>query len=282
MRSPSIFRRLHIACLLATLSAPLLASAGQSCDEAPLSSAMVSKAMQTALNVTNVLDQRHDNVALLGRVGQDLSAYNLKYSHVGFIYRISPDAPWRVVHLLNACGTAESDLWYQGLGNFFLDDLFSYDSVAIIPPREVGDKLLKRFQNSSALRSVHSSHYSLVGYPFSTRYQNSNDWVLETLAATEAKDASVDSREQAQAWLRLAGYKPSEMQVGALKRLGGRLFKANVAFDDHPSELRYSNRIQTVTVDSIMQFLSRRNEGWQIIEIPSLDGDPARSASFGK
>ncbi|PFH29685.1 hypothetical protein BX604_3466 [Burkholderia sp. JKS000303] len=282
MRSPSIFRRLHIPCLLATLSAPLLASAGQSCDEAPLSPAMVSKAMQTALNVTNVLDQRHDNVALLGRVGQDLSAYNLKYSHVGFIYRISPDAPRRVVHLLNACNTAESDLWYQGLGNFFLDDLFSYDSVAIIPPREVGDKLLQRFQNSSALRSVHSSRYSLVGYPFSTRYQNSNDWVLETLAATEARDASVDSREQAQAWLRLAGYKPSEMQVGALKRLGGRLFKANVAFDDHPSELRYSNRIQTVTVDSIMQFLSRRNEGWQIIEIPSLDGDPARSASFGK
>ncbi|QTD91909.1 DUF2145 domain-containing protein [Burkholderia anthina] len=282
MKSPSIFRCLRIACFLAPLSAPLLASAGQSCDEAPLSPVMVSKAMQTALNVTNVLDQRHDNVALLGRVGQDLSAYNLKYSHVGFIYRISSDGPWRVVHLLNACGTAESDLWYQGVGNFFLDDLFSYDSVAIIPPREVGDKLLERFRNPGALRSVHSSRYSLVGYPFSTRYQNSNDWVLETLAATEAKDASIDSREQAQAWLKLSGYKPSEMQVGALKRLGGRMFKANVAFDDHPSELRYSSRIQTVTVDSIMQFLSRRNEGWQIVEIPSPDDDPERSASFGK
>jgi hypothetical protein len=247
---------------------PRLATAGQSCDEAPLSSAVFSKAMTTALNVTTVLDQRHDNVALLARVGQDLSSYKLKYSHVGFVYRDGPDAPWRVVHLLNTCGTAKSDLWYQGVGNFFLDDLFSFDSAVLIPPKEIADKLMRRFHDGGALRAVHDSQYSLVGYPFSTRYQNSNDWVLETLAAVEAKDAKIQTREQAQAWLKLAGYLPSEMQIGALKRLGGRMFKANVAFDDHPSELRYSDRIQTVTVESIMQFVTLRNEGWQIVEIP--------------
>ncbi|XLM22221.1 DUF2145 domain-containing protein, partial [Chromobacterium piscinae] len=32
---------------------------------------------------------------------------------------------------------------------------------------------------------------------------------------------------------------------------GGRMFKANVAFDDHPNELRFADRIQTVSVDSI-------------------------------
>ena len=44
---------------------------------------------------------------------------------------------------------------------------------------------------------------------------------------------------------------------------------ANVAFDDHPNELRYSDRIRTVTVDSITQFLTDRNEGWEIVEIPA-------------
>lgn len=61
------------------------------------------------------------------------------------------------------------------------------------------------------------------------------------------------------------------MKIGAFKRLGGRMFNANVAFDDHPSELRYSDRIQTVTVESIMQFLSQRDEGWKILQIQLQD-----------
>jgi hypothetical protein len=268
MSKQARLKLLKVSGLLLALSLPILAEAGQTCGEAALTPAVFSKAMATAVNVTTELDRRHENAALLGRVGQDLSDYGLKYSHVGFIYRTAPDAPWRIVNLLNACGTAKSDLWYQGVGNFFLDDLFSFDSIVMIPPKEIADKLVQRFQDPPALRSVHDPDYSMVGYPFSTRYQNSNDWVLETLAAIEAKDAKVENRDQAQAWLKLAGYRPSEMQIGPLKRLGGRMFKANIAFDDHPSELRYADRIQTVTVDSIMQFLIERKEGWQIVKIP--------------
>jgi hypothetical protein len=32
---------------------------------------------------------------------------------------------------------------------------------------------------------------------------------------------------------------------------------ANVAFDDHPGEKRYSDRIETVTVDSVFAWLQR-------------------------
>jgi hypothetical protein len=32
---------------------------------------------------------------------------------------------------------------------------------------------------------------------------------------------------------------------------------ANVAFDDHPNELRYADRIETVTVDSVFAWLAR-------------------------
>ncbi|MCW3481750.1 DUF2145 domain-containing protein [Neisseriaceae bacterium JH1-16] len=74
---------------------------------------------------------------------------------------------------------------------------------------------------------------------------------------------------RAQAWLKLAGYQPSELLIRAFKRLGGRLSKANVAFDDHPTELRYSKRIQTVTVDSLIRFVKARDEGWQVIELPA-------------
>ena len=32
---------------------------------------------------------------------------------------------------------------------------------------------------------------------------------------------------------------------------------ANIAFDDHPTDKRYSDRIETVTVDSVFDWLER-------------------------
>lgn len=36
---------------------------------------------------------------------------------------------------------------------------------------------------------------------------------------------------------------------------------ANVAFDDHPNEKRFSDRIETVTVDSVFAWLQRSGMG---------------------
>ena len=47
------------------------------------------------------------------------------------------------------------------------------------------------------------------------------------------------------------------MKIGAMTRLGGRMTAANIAFDDHPNEKRFADRIETVTVDSVMSFLQR-------------------------
>jgi hypothetical protein len=38
---------------------------------------------------------------LLARAGQDLSSYQLQYSHFGWAYR-TPEGPWRVAHKLNS------------------------------------------------------------------------------------------------------------------------------------------------------------------------------------
>ena len=40
-------------------------------------------------------------------------------------------------------------------------------------------------------------------------------------------------------------------------RLGARAGSANVAFDDHPNEKRFADRIETVTVDSVLDWLKR-------------------------
>jgi hypothetical protein len=254
--------------LLAACCLPVMASAGQSCEEKPLTPDTFRLAMQTAQQLQTKLDEVGSNVVVVGRMGQDLSKYGLRYTHFGIMFRSEAGARWRVAHLLNECGTDRSDLWYEGLGNFFLDDMFRFDAVLLVPPPTVADRLLPRLQAGRPLRTLHTPHYNLVAYPFSTRYENSNTWVLETLAAASTTETHISSREQAQMWLKLNRYQPTEMNIGPLTRLGGRMFKANVAFDDHPNDLRYADRIQTVSVDSIIHFFDERQEGWKIIELP--------------
>ncbi|NRR30130.1 DUF2145 domain-containing protein [Oxalobacteraceae bacterium] len=258
----------HLAAALLALAAYTpLAYAGQSCEELPLTSKSFSDAMATGLAVQEALNASGRDVAIVGRQGQDLSKYGLKYSHVGLAYRPAAGQPWRIYELLNQCGTARSELWVDGLANFFMDDPYSLDAVLIVPPEKVAAKLGDALHQPAFLRGFHEAKYNMVAYPFSTKYQNSNQWVLEILAAAEASDIRIRNREQAQAWLKMAGYVPTEMHIGPLTRLGGRMVKANVAFDDHPSALRFSDRINAVTVDSIMAFVRQRDEGWTVQEL---------------
>jgi len=78
--------------------------------------------------------------------------------------------------------------------------------------------------------------------------------------------ASVRTRDQAQAWLQFKGYEPSVLKIGALTRLGGRVGSANIAFDDHPSDKRFADRIETVTVDSVLAWLPRA----QLASVPMV------------
>jgi len=75
------------------------------------------------------------------------------------------------------------------------------------------------------------------------------------------QDPSATTRERAQAWLMLQGYQPATLRLGAMTRLGARMTAANVAFDDHPNAKRFSDRIETVTVDSAFLWLQSRGLG---------------------
>ncbi|RJG05229.1 DUF2145 domain-containing protein [Noviherbaspirillum cavernae] len=214
------------------------------------------QAMELAQKTKLALDASGAQVALLARAGQDLSKYGLRYSHVGYVWRDHPQGRWIVVHELNQCGTAESTLYNEGLANFFMDDLFAFEALVVVPNPEMQEKIA-RLLASDAPRRLHAPQYNMLSYAFSTRYQNSNQWVLELLAAANAKDAVIGDREQAQAWLKLAGFRPITVNVPTLTRLGGRMFRANVAFDDHPFDRRMAGMIDTVTVDSVVRFIEK-------------------------
>lgn len=234
------------------------AYAGRSCENKPLTPETMVKGMNLALHTSQALDaefkKNGTQVVLLARQGQDLSKYDLKYSHYGWAYK-SPEGPWRVAHKLNECGTASGHVYRQGLGEFFLDDLWRYEAVIQVPNAQVQQALLKFLTAPTVLR-LQNEPYSMISYAWGLKYQQSNQWAAETLAAA-MEPASIQNRSQAQAWLQAKGYEPSTLIIRAFSRLGGRMTAANIAFDDHPNDKRYASRIETVTVDSVTQWLLR-------------------------
>ncbi len=244
--------------LLMTAVLVLPAQAGRSCDAQPLKAQTVERGLALAERTLKSLDASGAQVVVLARAGQDLSKYGLRYSHLGFAYR-QPDGNgghvWRVLHKLNHCGTQEAALYRQGLGEFFLDDLWRLEAAWVVPAPAVQERLLALLQDERRALSLHQRPYNIVSYVWGLKYQQSNQWAIETLAA--AMEPGVETRQQAQAWLQFKGYEPSVLKIGPLTRLGGRLSAANVAFDDHPSEKRFSDRIETVTVDSVFAWLQR-------------------------
>lgn len=262
-------RRTLVIALLALAATGV--HAGRSCEQRKPTVQTIARGMDLAERTARALDASGARVVVLARAGQDLSKYGLRYSHLGWAYKISdaPDSPWRVVHKLNDCGTASAWMYRQGLGEFFLDDLWRYEAVWAVPASQGQQRLLPLLQDNARATALHQRPYSMVSYAWATKYQQSNQWALETLAAAMEPQA-IHTREQAQAWLKFKGYEPTALKIGALTRLGGRITAANIAFDDHPNEKRFADRIETVTVDSALAWMQRAQlaSAPQVLRLP--------------
>lgn len=258
---------LRIALLAATVVLaglflfPTESHAGRSCEQARPTVRQVQQGLTLAERTAQALDASGARVVLLARAGQDLSPYGLRWSHVGIAYKTEA-GPWRVAHKLNQCGTAVAGLYRQGLGEFFLDDPWRYEAAWSVPSPAVQSQLAALLATPpvDGIGRLHTSAYSLVSHAWAQKYQQSNQWVIETLALA-MEPATIADRGQAQAWLRLKGYVPTTLKLGPLTRLGGRMSKANVAFDDHPNDKRFADRIETVTADSVFAWLQRSGLG---------------------
>ncbi|KGM41926.1 membrane protein [Aquabacterium sp. NJ1] len=231
--------------------------AGRSCDTEPLKLSAVTQGLGLAERTVKRLDESGAQVVVLARSGQNLREYGLRYSHLGLAYKEGDT--WRVLHKLNQCGTDKSSIYREGIGDFFLDTPYEYVAAVMPLNAEAQQKLLPLLRNPAPVAGLHTRAYSMVAYPWAQTYQQSNQWAIELLAV--AMGAELNSRESAQDWLKDHGYEPTELHLSTLTRLGARLTAANVSFDDHPSVLRFTGRIRTVTVDSVLAWLQRTGLG---------------------
>jgi hypothetical protein len=248
--------RLLFALIVTTLALIAPAHAGRSCQEVKPDAVTVQKALQLALATREALDASGAQVALVGRVGRDMSKHGLRYSHMAFALRDHPKGRWFLTHMLNQCGTGESALYDEGLGNFFLDDVFAFEAIIVTPTREMQARLLAAAATPLP-SALHERSYSLIAHPFVARHQNSNQWVLEQIAAAFAPPGEVKNRADAQRWLRARSFEPSEIRIAPFERIGARLFAANVHFNDHTNDEMQAGRYQAVTVESVIRFVER-------------------------
>lgn len=263
---PSASARMHgltlrLAGLVLGAALSLPAWAGRACEAAPPTVVSITRGLTLAEHTVKQLDATGASVVAVARIGQDLSRYGVRYSHMGWAYK--EGETWRVLHKLNHCGTDRSAVYRQGLGDFFLDAPHEYVAGLVVPRPDVQARLLPRLRDAAQTAPLHTRRYSMLSYPWARRYQQSNQWAIEVLAQAMGED--VADREAAQRWLRQAGYQPAEIHLSALQRLGGRMTQANISFDDHPPELRFTGRIRTVTVDSVFAWLQRSGLGGETL-----------------
>ena len=275
MPFPPIRHSCRIILITLALSAPITTFAGKNCDTTPPSAEKTQTAMRFARQVRDTLEGTDARVVLLGRIGSNQADRGVRYTHAAFLLRDHPAGKWTVMHELNNCGSGNSDLFDEGLANFYLDDIYEFETKIAIPSTELQDKLASTLLGDGR-RALHEAVYSSIANPWSTRFQNSNGWILETLAKAEQPD-QIRTREQAQDWLKAAGYRPSRIHIGGGERAGARLFTPNIRFGDHPDSAWQAQTYEVNTGDSLFNFLPRVDPAVRILT-QRLDGKPSEAA----
>jgi len=232
------FLALFLWCLSVSLSG---AGAGvlRYCDEdGVVSPDAQSRLLQLSQIAKEELQAADALVALASTAGLDLDRLSIRYSHMGISVAQNPHGPWSVRQLYFDCAQSKSRLFDQGMAGFITGRQPSevvYLSLVMVPPSAAQSLADAALNNARALALLGQT-YSANAYPFSTLYQNCNQWVLEMLAsAWGAASDSTSARQEAQQWLRSQGYSPDVVQVGwaPLMWLSGQI--PWLHRDDHPA-----------------------------------------------
>ena len=212
------------------------------------------------------------DVVLIARSGLDLRRLDVRYSHEAVALKDNDDKPWSVRELYYSCEDHQPRVFDEGLSGFLMgtdDPATSYISLVFLPPDRAAPLRATAVDKHHAL-GVLGASYSANAYPFSTRHQNCNQWVMELLAdAWGARDAGTDAgaRTQAQAWLRAQGYLPTVFTASAHPMMWLADLVPWLANDDHPSEEVAHNRYNVSMPASIETFVQAKVPGATRIEL---------------
>lgn len=274
---------------LIALSACSTIGAENSCTTEEPSVLAVQKFFNVGMNLEKLLDSLNEEVVILGRQGQDLTRYNIHYSHTGFAIKMN--SKWRIYHLLNECPSDQGGIYQEGLGNFITPALQNLSSASgtssktltlayTVPPKKIQQQIQKLIVNKARRDSVFESNYSAVAHPYNLINQNSNGWILEffSVAEGEANGVILHNRDEAHAWLKEHQYQGSELPASILKQRLATLFVGNISLKGHERRDRYQGKLLINSGDSILNYFAAKNPDYNCSRIPQ--SSPSKQGAY--
>jgi hypothetical protein len=206
---------------------------------------------------------------LISRSGLDLSRFHIRYSHTAIAWR-GENGTWSARQLYYACDESRPRIYDQGLSGFVMgidEPSLGYVSIVRLPAEAAQALRLAALDTPRALNLL-AANYSANAYPFSLRYQNCNQWVMELLAVAWGDLADgKDLRARAQDWLRQAPYAPEPVDIGSHTLIFASNFVPLVHLDDHPEEDRYALKLRISLPSTVEAFVREQRPGSERVEL---------------
>lgn len=232
------------------------------CDQSlELSAAQKNRVLLFASTVREELDRSGEGSAIISRSAIDLDRFNIRYSHAGLAVR-NNNASWRVRQLFYECEKEKPDIYDQGIAGFLIDNdsaSTAYVSLVFVPG-VLGVEMRRAAEDDNLTSHLLGEHYSANAYPFSTQFQNCNQWLMEMLAfAWGQLSLKDDARAAAQQWLRESDFRPTDINVKHDYLMWASHFIPLLHDVDHPAANLEKNLYQVTMPASIESFIHRRD-----------------------
>lgn len=211
----------------------------------------------------------------------------LPFSHMGAMLRNNKSqnggVPWKGVHKLKPCYDGKSHIYNQGLARFFLD--VDFDELRdketdrqgrvllaqIVIPKLKYHDILERllYGDLSFEPSYRHIPYNLAALPFQTKEINSNQYVLEAVAAMQRPESELKTwttqnfRIKAQEILRKTQYRPTKFSLGGLHehaslvRVLTGMFGVLEYANPNVQPYAHESLVELVTIPSIVDYMKR-------------------------
>lgn len=205
---------------------------------------------------------------------------SLKYSHLGIAFRnfeikdkdgVAQTGPatgkWALYHLLYSCQDQKISHIFKGtMHDFFYDHLSGYSAQVVVPSQEVQNNLEDILLKKRRVYRYQTNQYNAVAKIDDLTQQNSNQFVVEALAAAMRPDGEIMSREQAVEQLNKTGFSASKLtMVGAMRALTFPLvgkvvswFMPTVCFKNQPDIMKHEMG-EVITANSVINWMKRNN-----------------------
>jgi len=209
--------------------------------------AVLSKGLERSLAA------RHARVAIIGRVGlqPDILPPGVRFSHAGLaVYSRIETRDGRLLPgyaVYNLYGSEQRTARSHLEQDYPVDYLVISQKLevgVVIPTKKLQELLIKTIQ-SDVYTELHNPDYSVISNPYSLKYQNCTEFVLDVIFASIY---NTSNRQVIKSYI-TAYFKPQILQVDELKLQLAALTVPELKTDDH------NGPIATATFTSIARFL---------------------------